>query len=54
MPILTQADLAELDITRDGAEGYFIYNNAAFRLVWPFPETPKQRAGTLRLARMYE
>jgi type IV secretory pathway TraG/TraD family ATPase VirD4 len=53
-PILTQADLAELDITRDGAEGYVIYNNAAFRLVWPFPKTPKQREGTLRLARMYE
>jgi hypothetical protein len=54
IPILTQSDLAALKITRDGALGYLVHKNAAFGLTWPFPQTPKQRAGTMRAQRLYE
>ena len=54
IPILAQADLAALKITRDGAQGYLVHNNAAFGLTWTFPQTPKQRAGTMRAQRFYE
>jgi Type IV secretion-system coupling protein DNA-binding domain len=46
--ILLQDDLARLKITRDGAEGYLIIDNAAFGLLWPFPETPIQREASIR------
>jgi len=46
--ILLQDDLARLKITRDGAEGYLIIDNAAFGLLWPFPETPLQREPSIR------
>ena len=48
VPILLQDDLARLRITRDGAEGYLIIDNAAFGLLWPFPETPIQREASIR------
>jgi hypothetical protein len=54
IPILMQDDLAALKITRDGPQGYLIHGNAAFRLTWPFPKTPKQREGTMRASRLYE
>jgi Type IV secretion-system coupling protein DNA-binding domain len=46
--ILGQEDLADLRITRDGAEGYLIIGNAVFGMNWPFPETPIQRDATIR------
>lgn len=46
--ILLQDDLARLKITREGAEGYLIIDNAAFGLLWPFPETPVQREPSIR------
>jgi len=54
VPILSQEDLAELRITRDGPEGYLLLDNTAFRLQWPFPQTPKQREGTVKSDRFYE
>ena len=48
VPILLQDDLARLRITRDGAEGYLIIGNAAFGMLWPFPETPIQREASIR------
>jgi type IV secretory pathway TraG/TraD family ATPase VirD4 len=48
VPILLQDDLARLRITRDGAEGYVIIGNAAFGMLWPFPETPVQREPSIR------
>jgi hypothetical protein len=48
--ILDQNDLATLRITRDGAQGYLIVGNAAFRLEWPFPTTPIQRESSIRAA----
>jgi hypothetical protein len=54
VPILAQEDLAELRITRDGPEGYLLLDNTAFRLQWPFPQTPKQREGTVKSDRFYE
>lgn len=46
--ILPQDDLARLRLTRDGPNGFFIVENDAFRLSWPFPELPVQREGTIR------
>jgi hypothetical protein len=46
--ILNQDDLASLNITRDGAEGYLIISNAAFGMEWPFPKTPIQREASIR------
>jgi hypothetical protein len=54
IPILCQADLADLALTRDGAQGYLIYKNAAFGLTWSFAENPDQRPGTKRARRPQE